>query len=91
VALLNRLYTHKHISLRVVDDDGHVLAGFTTRFVDGQFMPVIEGEQAPDTRFDLRRSYLEQVVEHAHEYMQHPLRMDWDWLTGKAGHPRDTP
>ena len=34
------------------------------------------------TQWRVPRSYLEEVVGHADEYIQNPARIDWDWMDG---------
>ncbi len=85
IPLMNRFFSGQDVSLRVVDDDGTPLAYVTAGFVEGQFTPVRPGVHSPDARFSLRRDYLEQVVEHADDYIRHPERLDWDWLGAQLG------
>lgn len=68
------------ITVELLDDSGKPLGLYTTRFVDGQFAPVREGEHAPETRFTLRRSFLRSVVEDSDDYVEHPERLDWSWI-----------
>lgn len=84
LALVNRLYSQDTITFKVVNDDDEPLGYFSTRFVDGTFTPVEEGRQDPDIHLQLQRSYLEQVVNNAQDYMDHPTKLDWDWLTGEV-------
>lgn len=83
LAGINRVYSQNIISFTLTDDEDKPLAYFSTRFVDGMFTPVEEGEYSPDIRLKLRRSYLENVVENADDYMTHPTKLDWDWLIGE--------
>jgi hypothetical protein len=85
IPLMNRLFSGQNVSLRVVDDDGAPLEYVTTGFVDGQFTPVRPGVHTPDARFTLRRTYLEEVVEHADDYIRHPERLDWNWIGEQLG------
>ena len=72
---------NRTITLELVDDAEKLLGHFTTRFVDGRFWPVQEGEHGPETRFKLRRSFLRSVVEDSDEYVEHPEKLDWSWMT----------
>ncbi len=69
------------ITLELVDDADKPLGRYTTRFVDGEFSPVREGEHDPDTRFTLQRSFLRSVVEDSDDYIEHPEKLDWSWMT----------
>ena len=84
--LINKLDNGKVISLKVVDipkDPGVMPGYYTTRYVDNQFTPVIEGEHDPDTRFTLHKSFLEDVNDNADYYIEHPEKLDWSWLRGR--------
>jgi hypothetical protein len=84
LAGVNRIYSQGTITFIMIDDENKPLAYFSTRFVDGMFTPVVEGEHSPDIKLKIRRSYLENVVENADDYMAHPTKLDWDWLTGEV-------
>ena len=81
LTILNKYASGEVITLQVVDDDGNILCCYTTRFIDGEFTPVMEGEQDDsDVCFDLRRSYLEDVFKNADAYIENPEKFDWRWL-----------
>lgn len=79
-SLVVKATPNRTITLELVDDEERPLGYYTTRFVDGQFGPVEEGEHAPETRFTLRRSFLRSVVEDSEGYIKHPERLDWSWI-----------
>jgi len=80
-SLVIKATSNRVITLRLVDDSQETIGWYTTRFVDGQFGPVEEGECDPDSRFTLRRSFLRKVVEDSDQYIEHPERLDWSWMT----------
>lgn len=80
-SLVVKATPNRTIALELVDDEDRSLGHYTTRFVDGQFGPVEEGERDPETRFTLRRSFLRSVVEDSDGYVEHPERLDWSWVT----------
>jgi hypothetical protein len=80
-SLVVKATPNRVITLEVVDDAGKPLGLYTTRFVDGQFGPVRQGEHDPETRFTLHRSFLRSVVEESDDYVKHPERLDWSWIT----------
>lgn len=82
IALIDKMAAGENISLKVVDENGDVLGRYTTYFKAGQFAPVRKGELEPDARFAVRRGFLEEVVDHADEYVEHPEKLDWSWLRG---------
>jgi len=84
VALLDRTLGGDDITVQVLDEHDAPVARFTTRFGEGQFAPVRSGVPATDRQFEVKSTYLKQVVDNAEDYMQHPTRLDWDWLTGQV-------
>lgn len=85
IALMNRLSSGQTISLRITDEKGEPIEHVTTGFVDGQFTPIRAGIHHPDAKFTLSRDFLEHVVAHSDEYVRHPERLDWSWLTARLG------
>ncbi|MFO8152637.1 hypothetical protein [Thioalkalivibrio sp.] len=79
-SLVLKATPNRFIAVELVDDEGRALGQYTTRFVDGQFGPVEEGEHHPETRFTLRRSFLRSVVDRSDEYVEHPEKLDWSWM-----------
>lgn len=80
-SLVARAVSGQVITLKVVDDSQAPAGYYTTRFIDGRFTPVEEGEENPDSRFTLSRSFLQEVVDNSDRYVEHPDRLDWSWLT----------
>ena len=73
--LINQFHSGETIAVKVVDipkQPGVPAGYYTTRYIDGQFTDVCESEHIPDTDFTLRMSFLENVVEHADDYIKHP-------------------
>lgn len=58
---------------------------YTIRFRDGAFEMVSHGKQEPDLGWKVSRSYLESVAENPDEYVEHPAKLDWDWLKSRVG------
>ena len=84
--LINKLDNGKVITLKVVDfpkEPGVPAGYYTTQYIHGQFTSVSEGEHNPDIRFTLRKSFLEDVVNNADDYIEHPEKLDWSWLQGR--------
>lgn len=83
LAVLNKYASGEVITLQVVDAADKPLGYYTTRFIDGEFTPVMEGDQGNSGAcFDLRRSYLEHVFRNADDYIDNPEKFDWRWLSG---------
>lgn len=79
LALVNEFASGDAITLKVVDECGESLY-FTTRFIDGEFTPIREGEHDTDARFVLERSFLDSVVRNSDVYVKNPEKLDWSWL-----------
>ena len=80
LALMNQLTSGKVIEVKVINgrsDDGEY---FTTRFVDGEFTPVVEGKGESDTRFVVESDFLEKVFRNSDEYVDSPGKLDWSWV-----------
>ena len=58
---------------------------FTIRFREKAFELVSHGKQEPDVVWKVSRSYLEKVAASPREYIEHPLKLDWDWLKSRVG------
>ncbi|MCL4798773.1 MAG: hypothetical protein KJ025_04245 [Burkholderiales bacterium] len=80
--LVNRLASGRTIAIEVAGAPATGPRRFTVRFVDGAFTPVRRGVHAPDVKRTLPRDFLEDVLAHADEYIEHPERLDWGWLRG---------
>ncbi len=80
-SLLIQAVPNRDITIEVVDDEQEHIGYYTTRFVEGQFLPVQEGERDPESHYRLRRSFLRSVVEDSDDYIEHPERLDWSWIT----------
>ncbi len=79
-SLVLKATPNRFIAVELVDDEDRPLGRYTTRFEDGQFGPVEEGERDPEARFTLRRSFLRSVVQHSDTYVEHPEKLDWSWI-----------
>jgi len=84
--LINLFYNGEIISVKVVDipkRPGVPSGYYTTRYIDGQFTSVCKGEHTTDVHLTLRMSFLEEVVEHADDYIKHPEKLNWSWLRSR--------
>ena len=43
------------------------------------------GKQEADVAWTVSRAYLEKLVENRREYIEHPAKIDWDWLKSRVG------
>jgi len=82
ILLLEKLFPMKDINIHVVDETDHLIAFFATRFAGGQFSPIRRGIAHPDAQFKVKISYLQEFIDNADYYIEHPVKLNLDWLTG---------
>ena len=57
---------------------------FTVRYNQAQRLELAaHGREAPDIEWKLNRSYLEEVARNRQRYIDHPLRLDWEWVKSR--------
>lgn len=56
----------------------------TIRFRDGSFELVEHGKRDPEIDWKVSRDYLEKVVADSQDSIDHPARLDWDWLESRV-------
>ncbi|MCW8931585.1 MAG: hypothetical protein OQL19_15305 [Gammaproteobacteria bacterium] len=82
ILLLENLFPMKDINVNVVDENDHLIANFSTRFAEGQFSPIRQEIANPDAQFKVKLSYLQEFIDNAGYYIEHPVKLNLDWLTG---------
>ena len=80
LALMNQLVSGKEIEVKVVNDRSGDGEYFTTRFIDGEFTPVMEGKGDSDARLVVESAFLEKVFRNSDEYVDSPGKLDWSWV-----------
>ena len=84
-ALSDRL-NGKRVGVAVYkDDSSSPFDYFTITFHDGHLSYLAHGKEAPDIVWKAPRRHLERVVRDPKEYIEHPAKLDWDWLKSRAG------
>lgn len=58
---------------------------FTVRFRDGSFELVAHGKEQPSLPWRVSRAYLDKVASNPDDYIDHPAKLDWDWLKSLVG------
>lgn len=76
----DRLDGHRSAVAVYEDDPANPFDYFTIRYLDGRFELVARGKEDHDTRWRVSREYLESLVDHPKEYIEHPSKLDLDWL-----------
>ena len=68
----------------VYDDRPKII--YTLRLTEDMKIQIVKKALvAPDDVWPFKYSYLKHVVEHPTEYVDHPAKLDWGWLTGVFG------
>jgi hypothetical protein len=57
----------------------------TIRLSNGRFGVVPVSEAHPSFHLKLKHGYMEDVLAHRQEYIDHPEKLDWDWLKSRMG------
>lgn len=86
LALSEKVFGDRNIAVSIYEDEPKKeQARFVIRYADGRFDPV--GPGGRDTAFSVKlsRGYMEQVVRNRREYIEHPEKLDWDWLKSRLG------
>jgi len=65
------------------DDPGAPFDYYTIRYVDGLFELEEHGRGGHDSEWKVSRKYLLSLVDHPETYIEHPARMDLDWLADR--------
>ena len=56
---------------------------FTVEWKDGTLRLLEHGKKDTDLSFRLKEEYLRQVADNPDDYIQHPARLDLDWLKSR--------
>lgn len=65
------------------DDPAEPFDYFTIRLLDGRFELVERGRGEHDSEWKVSRDYLQSLVDDPDRYIEHPIRLDLDWLTDR--------
>ncbi|MGD8396887.1 MAG: hypothetical protein PVF43_15565 [Candidatus Eiseniibacteriota bacterium] len=87
LSLSDRVIGEKPIAVGVTRETGSDPYDFyTVRFHNGRYELVGRGKRDdPDLTWSVTRDYLEGVVQDAERYIEHPERLDLDWLKNRLG------
>ncbi len=78
----NILGDHK-IDLAVYDDNPK--GAYSLQFRDKKLELAEKPPEKPESAWRVNRSYLEKVVSNPEKYVEHPERLDLDWLKSRIG------
>lgn len=76
----------KNIGVAVYADDPDTPHDFYTLKLEGGRMDLVEhGKQDPDITWKVSDAYLDELINNPQQYIDHPEKMDWDWLRDRLG------
>ncbi len=68
----------------VYDDRPKVL--YTLQLTEDMKIKIVEKKHVvPEDAWPFKYSYLKQVIDNPDDYIEHPAKLDWGWLTGVFG------
>lgn len=75
-------FADKHVSAVALygDDPAHPYDYFTIKYTAGRFELVERGKGEHDTQWRVAKDYLVSLVENPQTYIEHPARLDLDWM-----------
>ena len=62
------------------DDPAQPFDYFTVRYLKGKFEILSRGKSEHDTEWKVSRKYLESLADNPQTYIDHPAKLDIDWL-----------
>lgn len=80
---VERLQAGEEIDLTIYDDAPQ--SHYKVRLKDKHIDVVTTDHEDEHRGWKINTSYLRKVVEHPDEYINHPAKLDWDWLKDRAG------
>lgn len=78
------MFDDRNIGLSIYEHDPHTpLDSFTIRWQDRIFELTSSGVDDADLSWNIPVSYLEEVVQHPQEYIDHPAKLDWECMKAR--------
>ncbi len=76
----------KIIGVEVYSDDASIpIDHYTIRLNAGTFDVVSHEQEESELVWKLKDTYLQNVIDNPHEYVDHPEKFEWDWLKSHLG------
>lgn len=86
LAAANRVLKDRNLGVAVYKNDPSTPHDyFTVGFRENAFEVVSHGKQSPDVDGKVSVEYLEQLANDPDRYIENPLKLELDWLTGRLG------
>jgi CBS domain-containing protein len=93
ISLSGFVFSGRNFAALLYDDDPDLPDGvYTVRFTGDHLELVSEGKRDVVFSCKMQRSYLRTVAENRQDYIDHPEKLDWQWLKSRLGFaPPDSP
>jgi len=86
ISLSGFVFSGRNFAALLYDDDPDLPDGvFTVRFTGDQLELIAEGKRDVVFSCKMQRSYLKHVAENRQDYVEHPEKLDWQWLRSRLG------
>jgi hypothetical protein len=87
LAMGDKLFGGKNVGVAVYKDNpDQPFDYFTVRFLNGKLELVARGKQEPEIAWKVSQDYLSKVSENPRDYIDNPVKLDWDWLKSRISH-----
>jgi CBS domain-containing protein len=93
ISLSGFVFSGRNFATLLYDDDPDLPDGvYTVRFTGDHLELVSEGKRDVVFSCKMQRSYLRTVAENRQDFIDHPEKLDWQWLKSRLGFaPPDSP
>ena len=86
IAAYDSVFANRQVGIEIYrNDPDDVETTIAVRFIDGLFEAVPDSRSQSSFHLKLKRRYMEDVVAHRKEYIQHPEKLDWEWIKSRVG------
>lgn len=94
VAAGEKKWHGKNIGLGINADGQDEPETYTLEFVNGQFVYNGPGKFDTEYTWEADRAFMQKVVGNPQEYIEHPMKINWDWVKSSlniGGEEEETP
>ena len=86
IAAYDSVFANRQVGVDVYESDpAEIETTVVIRLRNDNFEVVPETDADPSFHLKLKRGYMEDVLAHREEYIQHPEKLDWDWIKSRMG------
>jgi hypothetical protein len=80
----NRVLGDRQIAVGIYKTDASTPHDYyTVQMKDGRFLYEGHGKHGEDVEWKVKESYLENVAQDPQTYIEHPFKLDWEWLKSR--------